>query len=139
MSRPRDRALAFSCIVFGAMWLVAAGAKIAKASATFELLSRAVPPGLPPKPVIAVVIAAEAFLGTAMCLRAVRGLGWSLAGLALTSVALAYMRSQTGELFRCGCFGELLGTTIAGALLRNAVIAAIHVALIAVCRTKPAA
>jgi hypothetical protein len=130
VSGVRDRVLAVARVVFGAMWLVAAVAKIAKPTAAFQLVSRVAPPGVSPKLLLAAAIAAETYLGASMCLRAVRGFGWSLAGIAVASGALLAVRWQMGNSFPCGCFGMLLGTTVDEALLRNAAVAAVHVALL---------
>lgn len=140
MSAARDRVLAVSGVVFGLMWLVAAGAKVLAPIAAYQFATHAVPPGVPAKPALAVVVGAEALLGAAMCLRAVRGLGWSLAGLAAMSVTILVLRAgDPVELLQCGCFGSLFGTqTLEGALVRNAALIAVHVALMLWAR-RPAA
>jgi len=137
VSAVRARVLAVSGFAFGAMWLFAAVAKTVKPQAAFELASRAAPPGISPKIFLAGAIAAETFLGAAMCTRAVKSLRWSLGGIAVATAALLSMRLQVGPKFRCGCFGTSLGTTVDDALLRNAVIIAIHVGLMLWARATP--
>lgn len=141
MSAARDRVLAASGVLFGAMWLVAAGAKIASPLAAWQFAVHAVPPGLPSKPVLAAVVGGEVLLGAAMCLRALRGLSWSLAGLlAMSATLLAIQAFDPSELLQCGCFGKLFGTpTIGGALVRNATLIAAHLALIVWARRRAAA
>jgi hypothetical protein len=136
VSAARERVLAVGGVAFGAMWLFAAVAKTMRPVAAFELVSRATPPGVSPKLVVAGAVAAEAFLGAAMCMRAVKSLRWSLAGLAVATAALLSMRIQVGPKFHCGCFGTTLGATVDEALLRNAVLVVIHVGLIVWARTK---
>jgi hypothetical protein len=125
------RVLAVAGVLFGAMWLLAAGAKAMSPWLAYEFAARAVPEGVPTKPSLALVVAGEAFLGAAMCLRAVRSLAWSLAGLlAMTAMLVALTSAGPAELIQCGCFGPLFGTpTLAGAIVRNAVLIAAHVAL----------
>lgn len=137
MSALRDRVLLVAGIAFGAMWLLAAGSKLQAPLAAFELTTRAVPYAAA-RLTLAAVIGAEVLVGTAMVLRALRGLWMSLAGLAVASAALLYVRSTAGELVPCGCFGKMFGTTIDDALRNNAVLAAVHVALIVWSRVKPA-
>jgi hypothetical protein len=134
VSVARTRVLAAAGVAFGAMWLFAAGAKIASPLASYELVARAVPPGLAPKPLLAAAIAVEACLGAAMVLRAVRGLAWSLAGLAAASATAAVVWADAGNQVQCGCFGAFFGATLDAALARNAVLAAVHVALMLWCR-----
>jgi hypothetical protein len=55
------------------------------------------------------------------------------------SAVLLVVRSSAGELVPCGCFGDFLGTTLDGALVRNAVLAAVLVALILWSRRKASA
>lgn len=131
MSAARDRVLAVSGVVVGLMWLVAAVAKVLSPFAAYQFATHAVPPGVPAKPVLAAIVAGEALLGAAMCLRAVRGLGWSLAGLVAMSVVILVLRAgDPVELIQCGCFGSLFGTqTLEGALVRNTALIAVHVAL----------
>jgi hypothetical protein len=127
----RTRILAVALFVFGAMWLVAAATKIASPLPAYELTAQAVPPGLHPKVVLAALVAAEVCLGAAMCLRALKGLGWSLVALALASAVLVVLKQRAEEqLIPCGCFGKLFNTSLEGALVRNAIVGAVHVALI---------
>lgn len=141
MSAARGRVLAVAGIAFGAMWLLAAGAKVASPSLAYEFASRAVPEGVPTKPALAAVVAGEALLGAAMCLRAVRGLAASLAALVAMSALLLHLLSAgPAELIQCGCFGPLFGSpTLHGALVRNAVLIAVHAALLVWARRGAAA
>ena len=138
MSALRERVSAVASVAFGAMWLVAAGAKLAFPLVPYELVTHVAPPGVPSKVLLAVAVGAEVALGAAMVLRAVSGLALSLAGLLVASGVLVAVRSTAGELVPCGCFGDLLGTTLDGALVRNAVLAAVLVALIVWNRRKSA-
>jgi hypothetical protein len=131
------RVAAVAGVAFGAFWLAAAAAKLARPAAAYELAARAVPPGVSGKALVAAVVGLEAALGAAMCLRAVRGLGPSLAALAALSAALLAVRVGSGPAFPCGCFGNLLGRTVDEALLRNAALAAVHVALLVGARRRP--
>ena len=139
MSSPRDVVTAVASAVFGAMWLVAAAAKIASPLVPYELVTHVAPPGAASKALLAAAVGAEVALGAAMVLRAVNGFALSLAGLLVASLILLAVRATAGELVPCGCFGDLLGTTLDGALIRNAVLAAALVALILWNRRKSAA
>ncbi len=130
MSGPRDRALALASLAFGAMWLFAAGAKIAAPLEAYEFAARVVDPGASAKLALAATVGAEAALGAAMALRVVRGFGLSLVAILAAEAALVHVRAQDGALVPCGCFGEALGATVDQALLRNAVLAAALVGLI---------
>lgn len=135
----RDRVLAIATVAFGAMWLAAAASKVASPLVAYEIVCHVVAPGATAKAFLAAAAALEVALGAAMVLRAVKGFALSLAGLAAASAVLLVVRSSAGELVPCGCFGDLLGTTLDGALIRNAVLAAALVALILWSRRKPAA
>jgi methylamine utilization protein MauE len=131
VSKLSGRVLAVGVFVFGAMWLLAAGTKIASPLPAFELASHAVPTGAPPKPLLAAVIAGETCLGAAMCLRAIRGLVPSLLALLAATGVVWYLKVQAEEeLIPCGCFGKLFHTTLDGALLRNVVLVVVHAGLI---------
>jgi len=119
------------------MWLFAAGAKIASPLAAYELVAHVAPPGATTKALLAAAIACEAALGMAMALRVVRGFGLSLAALAVATAVLLAVRANADELVPCGCFGDALGATVAESLVRNAVLAAVHVALIVWRRRTP--
>ena len=134
MSKLRGRVIAISGVLIGAMWLVAAAAKIATPFGAYQLTARAAPPGTPPKVLLAAVVAAETLLGASMCLRAVRGFGWSLTGLVAVTAVVLIVRSQVGGLAPCGCFGALFGATLDGALGRLAVLFVLHVSLIVASR-----
>ena len=137
MTSVRDRVLLAAGIVFGAMWLFAAATKLQAPLAAYELTTRAVPYGAA-RLCLAAVIGAEVLVGAAMVLRAIRGLWASFGGLLLASAALLHVRSSAGELVPCGCFGKMFGTTIDDALRNNAVLLAVHVALIVWSRVRPA-
>jgi hypothetical protein len=139
LSAARDLVLAVASVAFGLMWLVAAAAKLASPLVPYEMVAHAVDPGTPTRAVLAAAVAAEVALGTAMVLRAVQGFALSLAGLAAASFVLFAVRRSAEELVPCGCFGDVLGTTLDGALIRNAVLAAVLVALILWSRTRRAA
>jgi hypothetical protein len=112
------------------MWLFAAATKLAAPLAPYELLAHVVPPGAPSRMALAAAVGAETILGAAMILRVVRGFAASLAALAVATAVLVAVRTSAPDLVPCGCFGDVLGTTLDGALWRNAVLAAVHVALI---------
>jgi hypothetical protein len=134
----KDRIVAGSAVLVGAMWLTAAALKIAHPLGALELSAHFAPAAMPPKAAVAAVVALETTLGAAMCLRAIRGFWPSLAALLLLSGALLLAMSNVqSSLVPCGCFGDLLGTTIEGALVRNGVLVALHVALILWGRAKP--
>lgn len=135
----KDRVLAVASVLFGAMWLVAAAAKLASPLEPYEMLAHAVPPGTASRAALAVAVCAEVALGAAMVLRAVQGFALTLAGLGAASLVLLEVRRSASELIPCGCFGDLLGTSLDGALVRNAVLAAVLVALILWSRRKAAA
>ena len=139
MSSLRGRVLAVSGFLVGAMWLVAAVAKMATPFGAYQLTARAAPPGTPPKVLLAVAVAAETFLGVAMCLRPGRGFGWSLAGLVAVGAAVLIVRWQVGGFAPCGCFGALFGSTLDDALLRLAALGVLHVALLVASRRGAAA
>jgi len=130
VSALRDRVLAAASVAFGLMWLVAAAAKLASPLVPYEMVTHAVDPGSPSKALLAAAVACEVALGAAMVLRAVQGFALSLAGLVAASLVLLAVRASAAELVPCGCFGDVLGTTLDGALIRNAVLAAVLVALI---------
>jgi hypothetical protein len=135
----RARVVTVAGIAFGAMWLTAAALKIARPIGAIEMTAHVVPAGVSSKLAVALVVAAETTLGAAMCLRAFRTLLPSLAALLAFSGALLVAWNELGdELVKCGCFGDLLGTTITGALVRNGVLAALHLAVILCCREKRA-
>lgn len=134
MSRVLDRCVTAGGVLLGATWLLAAAAKLAKPYAAFELAVHAAPAGTPVKPFLIAAIAAEAALGTAMCLRVVRGFGASLCGVGAATVVLLAARAEGGPGLSCGCFGPLFGESLDGALARNAVLAALHVGLLVVAR-----
>lgn len=136
MTRWREKLVAGLSIAFGAMWLVAAATKASAPLESYEFTSYVAAPGWPAKALVVAAVAGEAALGAAMCLRAVRGLGWSLAALAAAEAALLVARHRAaGELLRCGCFGGLAASTVEEALLRNGILAAVHVAGIVVALT----
>lgn len=139
MTALRDRVLAAASVAFGAMWLVAAAAKISSPLVPYEMVAHAVDPGTPSRTFLAVAVCGEVALGTAMILRAIQGFALSLAGLVAASLVLLAVRKSAEELVPCGCFGDLLGTTLDGALVRNAVLAAVLVALILWSRKRVAA
>lgn len=133
----KDRILTGAAIAFGAMWLTSASLKIARPLGALELASQLAPAALPPKVTVGVLVGLETTLGAAMCLRAIRGLWPSLAALLLLGAPLLIGLSKVKDtLMPCGCFGDLLGTTIEGALVRNGVLVALHVALILWGRAK---
>lgn len=137
MSVARERVLAVASAAFGLMWLAAAAAKVSSPLVAYEIVCHVVAPGAPAKTLLAVAAGLEVALGVAMLLRAVQGFALSLAGLAAASAVLLAVRSSAGELVPCGCFGDFLGTTLDGALIRNALLAAVLVALILWSRRKP--
>jgi len=134
----RDRVLTVASVLFGVMWLVAAAAKLASPLVPYEMVAHAVQPGTPSRAVLAAAVACEVALGVGMVLRAVQGFALSLAGLVLASLVLLAVRSSAAELVPCGCFGDLLGTTLDGSLVRNAILAAVLVALILWSRKRAA-
>jgi HAMP domain-containing protein len=130
VSALRDRVAAVASVAFGLMWLVAAAAKLASPLVPYEMVAHAVDPGTPTKALLAGAVACEVALGVAMVLRAIQGFALSLAGLVAASLVLLAVRSSAAELVPCGCFGDMLGTTLDQSLVRNAILAAILVALI---------
>jgi hypothetical protein len=129
MSRVSDVVTSVAQAAFGAMWLFAAGAKLASPLAVYELTAHVAPPGAASKALVAAAIAGETLLGAAMVLRVVRGFGLSIAGLAALTGVLLAVRAAAGELVPCGCLGDALAPTLDGAILRNAVLASILAAL----------
>lgn len=138
MTPARERILVGASFAFGAMWLAAAAAKVSSPLVAYEIVCHVAEPGAPAKAFLATAVGLETALGAAMLLRAVRGYALSLAGLAAASAVLLVVRGTAGELVPCGCFGDLLGTTLDGALWRNAVLAAVLAALILWSRRKTA-
>lgn len=116
-------------VAFGVLWLVAAGAKLANPLTAFEMVVHVVPAPGAAKAALALAIGAETALGAAMVLCAIEGFVASIAGLAATTAVLVVVRLAAGRLTPCGCFGDLLGTTVDGAIVRNAVLIAILAAL----------
>jgi uncharacterized membrane protein len=136
VSRARDVAFTVASVLFGAMWLFAAAAKIAAPLTAYEFVARVVPPGLPAKTALVVAIAAETLLGAAMALRAVgaaRGFSLSLLGLAVACVALVrvQMHAKVGEIVQCGCYGDAFAGTLVDELVRNGVMAGVLGVLLA--------
>ena len=106
-------------------------AKIVSPLDAWELASKAVPEGIPAKPLLALVVGGETFLGAAMCLRWIRGLGPSLFGLLfMTGLLLLLKWRVEDEIIRCGCFGRIFGSTLDTALVEDVVLVGVHVALI---------
>lgn len=139
MSVRRDRIVACAAVLVGAMWLTSAALKIARPLEAVEMTAHVVPGGASSKAAVAMAVGAETVLGAAMCLRAIRGFVPSLVALVLLSGVLAVVWHRgEGTLVPCGCFGDLFGTTALEGLLRNCVLAALHVALILWGRAKPA-
>jgi hypothetical protein len=130
VSAVRDRVLTAASVAFGLMWLVAAAAKIAAPLVAYEMVAHAVEPGAPSKALLAAAVCGEVALGAAMVLRALQGFALSLVGLVAASAVLLAVRASAVEFVPCGCFGDVLGTSLDGALVRNAVLAAVLVALI---------
>jgi hypothetical protein len=138
VSRGKEVTLTVCGVVFGAMWLLAAAGKIASPLSAYELTVYALPAGTTAKAALTLAVALEVFLGAAMCLRVVRSFVWSLAGLLVAIGLLLLVRSRAEELVPCGCFGDFLGTTVDGALVRDGVLVAIHAALILWSRIRTA-
>jgi len=133
MSRARDVSFAAASVLFGAMWLLAAGAKVWTPLPAYEFLARAVPAGPAAKAVFVAGVAAESLLGALMVLRAIapaRAFAATLAGLALASALLVVVRSKAGGQLQCGCYGHVLFSSIDGELTLNAALTAILVALL---------
>jgi hypothetical protein len=133
VSRARDVSFAAASVVFGAMWLFAAGAKVAAPLPAYEFLSRALPPGPVAKSVFVAAVAAESLLGALMLLRAIapmRGFALTLAGLAAASGMLLFVRSKADGLLQCGCYGHVFFSSIDGELVLDASMAAILIALL---------
>ena len=126
----KGRVLAGASIAFGLMWLAAAALKIASPLEPYELVTHVVPSGTVSVAVLAAAVALEVALGVAMVTRAAQGFALTLAGLTLASLVLWAVRLSASELVPCGCFGDFLGTTLDGALIRNGVLCAVLVALI---------
>src|SRR5207247_6868838 len=72
VSRARDALFAAAQFLFGAMWLFAAGAKLASPLVPYEFLARAVAPGPAAKAALVASIVGETLLGAAVVLRPVR-------------------------------------------------------------------
>lgn len=137
MISDRVRTAAATCI--GAIWIVAAVAKLLRPEAAWEFAARTAPAGVPPRVILATVVGCEAALGVAMVVRAVRS-GWpSLAGVVAFTAALLAARARVGPDLPCGCFGALLGATVGDALVRNATFALLHVPLLLPRRVSGAA
>lgn len=133
MNRVRDVAVAAAMALFGAMWLFAAGAKLASPLAPYEFLARVVPAGPLAKSVFAASIGIEALLGAAMLLRAIPaavGLALSVAGLAAASATLLMVRARSDGFVQCGCYGTAVRMSIDGELAVNAAMAAVLAALL---------
>lgn len=134
----KDRIVTGGAVLIGAMWLFAASLKIARPIGAIEMTAHLVPATLPSKAAVAAAVAVETTLGAAMCLRAIRGFLPSLALLLAFSGFLLVARAEEEDtLIPCGCFGDLFGLTIDGALVRNGVLVAVHVALILWGRRNP--
>ena len=139
MRARKEHVLTGAAVLVGAMWLFSASMKIAKPLGAVELTAHVVPGGMSSKAAVALVVGAETVLGSAMCLRAIRGFVPSLVALLALSGALVVVWTRgEAELVKCGCFGDLFGTTALEALIRNGVLVALHVALILWGRAKAA-
>lgn len=130
MSRVRDAVCLGASVLFGAMWLFAAGAKAWAPLPAYEFIGYAVPLGITAKLTVVGAVAAEALLGAAMILRAARGFGWSLAMLVCTVAVLFWVRAAAGGEAPCGCYSNAFETRIDDELVRDGVIAAVHAGLI---------
>lgn len=130
MSRVRDAVFVVASVLFGAMWLFAAGAKAWAPLPAYEFIGYAVPLGVTAKLTVVGAVAAEALLGASMILRATRGFGWSLAMLAGTVGVLFWVRTAAGGEAPCGCYSNAFETRIDDELVRDGMIAAVHAALI---------
>jgi hypothetical protein len=135
----REKVLPAASVLFGAMWLAAAGAKVSSPLVAYELVAHVVPVGPGARAALAAAVLAEVVVGVSMVTLAVRGFWASLVGLVVASGFLLVVRASASELVPCGCFGDLLGTTLDGALVRNAVLGAAHFGLILWSRDKPSA
>jgi hypothetical protein len=130
VSRVRDAVFVVASVLFGAMWLFAAGAKAWAPLPAYEFVGYAVPLGIVAKLAIVGAVGAEALLGAAMILRATRGFGWSLAMLVGTVGVLFWVRAAAGGEAPCGCYSNAFETRIDDELVRDGVIAAVHAGLI---------
>jgi len=135
VSRAFRVASAATSVLFGAMWLFAAAAKIVRPLAAYEFAARVATPGIAAKSSLIVAITAETLLGAAMALRAVsavRGFLLSLVGLAVACGALFQVRAhaKVGEIIQCGCYGDALSGSLDDELVRNGVMAGVLVLLI---------
>jgi len=135
VSRARDVAFAVFSALFGAMWLFAAATKIVGPLVAYEFAAQATSPGIGAKAALVATITLETLLGGAMLLRAVgavRGFAASLSGLAVACAALLQVKAHAkpGEIVQCGCYGDAFESSLDGELVRNAVMAAVLVALI---------
>jgi hypothetical protein len=133
VSRARDAAFAVATALVGAMWLFAAGAKVAAPQPAYEFLAHALPHGPAAKSVFVAGVAAESLLGSLMLLRAIpalRGFAFSLAGLASAGAVLLVVRSKGGGDLQCGCYGRSFNSSIDGELVLDAVVAAVLAALL---------
>jgi hypothetical protein len=115
----------------GAVWLLAAASKLIETLPAYEFTSKLVGGGDTAKAALAAQVFLEVLLGTAMLVGVVRGLLLSLGGMAAVSVALLVVRSQVGGTLPCGCFAAFADGTVDEALVRNALISALLMALIA--------
>lgn len=130
MSRVRNAVFVGASVLFGAMWLFAAGAKAWVPLPAYEFIGYAVPPGMVAKLAIVGAVAAEALLGASMILRATRGFGWSLAMLAGAVGVLFWVRAAAGGEAPCGCYSNAFETRIDDELVRDGVVAAVHAGLV---------
>lgn len=116
--------------VLGAMWLVAAASKAADPGSAFEYAARVAGGGTPPKVLATATAAAEAFLGTAMLLGALRGFVPTLAVLAAATASLLHVRATFGGSVKCGCLALLADSSVDQAIRRNGWLAAVTAALL---------
>jgi len=127
---------AVASVVFGAMWLFAAGAKLVSPTAAYEFAGRVVPAGHAAKAALIVVITAETLLGAAMVLRAVGAVRGFLASIVLLGVACGALHhveshAKVGEEIQCGCYGDAFAGSLSRELGRNAWMAGALVVLVA--------
>lgn len=115
-------ALRLGAAAFGAVWLVAAVSKAIAPLDAYELLARVVGGGIPAKAGLVLVAAAEAALGTAMLVGAVRSLAPTVLGLVATTALLVVVRAGGGGAVACGCF--LTASDVESAIVRNEILLA---------------
>lgn len=128
-ARLLDVSLRGAAVLFGAMWLLAAGTKTWDVLPAYEFTARVVPPGGATVAALAATVAVETALGAGMVLGLLRGFVPTCLGLLAALGALWRVKVQHDGRIPCGCFSTFAETTVDEAIVRNVALAGVAAAL----------